>query len=460
MTWGIPQSEFAPTQAAISDIGAKWVRLEFRWYEGETQNNSYSNSTLAKWDQAVATSEAAGTKIIVMVHRAPKWASGSNDTYMPPQNPADLADFMTFLANRYRGRVAAYEIWNEPNGTRFWPSGPNPAHYVDLLKPSYTAVKAADPNALVVFGGLVQNDYNFVEGAYAAGAKGYFDVMNVHPYPANHPPEQVWYDGNGRISQWAFTGYREVHASMLANGDDKPIWFTEFGWSTTTTESWGVTPEQQADYLRRAYCTLEQDPYVGVAVWYNLRNNHWDDDADTWETQLGLMKTTFERKPSYYAYKDYTPGSCPTPEPPPNPDPAPEPPPTEPEPTATAEPEPTPVEDPVESSSVRSRTSIVVRRDRLGGSRRATRQLRRVLVFGRVRGADSGRIKLRLTRVRPKADGGPASARIARAVAVRDRGHFRLKLRFRQSAKWRLRVEYVGNSEARPSRSRVLKFRT
>ena len=322
LTWGIAQSEFAPTQAAITDIGAKWVRLEFRWYEGETARGSYSAATLAKWDQAVATSEAAGAKIIAMVHRAPKWASGQNNTYAPPQNNADYANFMAFLANRYGTRVAAWEIWNEPNGTRFWPTGPNPAAYVDLLKAGHDAVKAANPAALVVFGGLVQNDYSFVEGAYAAGAKGYFDVMNVHPYPGAMPPEEVWHE-NGRITPGSFTGYREVRASMLANGDDKPIWFTEFGWSTTTTESWGVTPEQQAAYLTRAYCLLEQDPYVGVAVWYNLRNNHWDDDADRWETQLGLMKTTFERKPSYDAYKNYVPGSCPPPAPEPQPDPSP-----------------------------------------------------------------------------------------------------------------------------------------
>ena len=244
-----------------------------------------------------------------MVHRSPQWASGSNSTYAPPQDPETYAAFMRFLAARYSGRVAAWEIWNEPNTDRFWPTGPNATEYVSLLRAAYGAVKEADPAAQVVFGGLSQNDYSFVEAAYDAGAKNWFDVMSVHPYPGPHPPEHSSSWG-GRISPNVFTGYREVRASMLAQNDDKPIWLTEFGWSTTTTDPWGVTPAQQADYLRRAYCVLEQDPYVEVAAWYNLRNNHWNADADEWESQLGLVKSTFERKPSYDAYKGYDPQAC------------------------------------------------------------------------------------------------------------------------------------------------------
>ena len=116
LTWGIPSSDVGPTQAAISDLGARWVRLEFRWYEGEPQRGSYSNTTLKKWDQAVATAQAAGAKVVAMVHRAPTWASGASDTMSPPADPADYANFMRFLVSRYRGKVAAWEIWNEENG--------------------------------------------------------------------------------------------------------------------------------------------------------------------------------------------------------------------------------------------------------------------------------------------------------------------------------------------------------
>ena len=57
---------------------------------------------------------------------------------------------------------------------------PNPAAYAQLLKATYPVIKAADPGATVVLGGLTGNDYPFLEGVYAAGGKGSFDAVGVH----------------------------------------------------------------------------------------------------------------------------------------------------------------------------------------------------------------------------------------------------------------------------------------
>jgi Cellulase (glycosyl hydrolase family 5) len=428
LTWGIPSSDVAPTQAAISELGAKWVRLEFRWYEGEPQKGSYSAATLRKWDDAVAAAQAAGARIVAMVHRAPGWASGASGTMSPPKDPADYADFMRFLVARYRGKVAAWEIWNEQNTSRFWPGGPDPVEYTRLLQAAYTAVKTTDPTSLVLFGGLAYSDYPFVERSYAAGAKGYFDAMAVHPYSLSRAPEEVWTAG-GRIATNSFSGYREVRASMLARGDDKPIWFTEFGWSTTSA-SRGVSAEQQADYLRRALCFVERDPYVKVALWYNLRNNFWNDDADSWETQLGLMRTTFDRKPSYYAFRDYDPAACPRPAAPTTP--------------AAGPPPPSP------STAAKRRTRVLMR------VKRRPRRSRVALVSGRVRGAGPGQLELHLQRV-----GKTRGARNARPRGLRLRpdGSFRGRLRLRRPGLWRLRAVYAGSATAYGSRSHWHRFR-
>ena len=464
LTWGLSESEYAPTQTAIEDLGAKWVRLEFRWNEGEPRKGSYDAGTLAEWDRAVATSQAAGTKIIGMVHRSPGWASGTKDTYMPPANNADYANFMRFIANRYKGQVAAWEIWNEENISRFWPSGPNPTQYVSLLKAGYTAVKAVDPSALVVFGGTANNDYNFIRRSYDAGAKGYFDVMATHPYPDQYSPERPWYYGSS-YSIKAFLAYRDVHKVMLDRGDDKPIWFTEMGWSTCTTNTKCVTPAQQADFLTRAYCILERDPYVQVGIWYNLRNNRWDHDADMWETQLGLMKTTFELKPAYAAYKAYGVAPCPAinvPDEPADPTPADPDPTSDPDATASdADPE-VPEEPVVEASSIRRHSSTLLRKSRLSSAASVAR-LRRVharkfVIFGRVRRAHGGRVTLKLTRVR-SSDAATASVK-TKSLRVHEDGRFRRVIRLRGSAHWRMHARYDGNATTYPSRSRILKFRT
>ncbi len=210
---------------------------------------------------------------------------------------------MRYLTDQYGDYVDAWEIWNEQNIARFWPGGPDPAAYAGLLKAAYPAVKAGDPSSKVLFGGLSQNDYAFVEAAYAAGAKGSFDVMATHPY-ACASPEAINRRANGRMTKGSFPAYRELRASMLARGDAKPIWFTEFGWSTTS-KACGVSEATQADYLRRAFKYVEQDPYVEVATWYDFRNNFFDHDADESEAQYGLLRTDFSEKPAYRAFKAY-----------------------------------------------------------------------------------------------------------------------------------------------------------
>jgi polysaccharide biosynthesis protein PslG len=455
LAWGIPSEDFAPTGQAISDLGAHWVRIEFRWNEAEpSSKGSYDPNIIARYDRAIDTARAAGAKVLVFVNGSPRWASGSRISMTKPQNPADYADFIRFVAARYAGRVSAWEVWNEENTSRFWSTGPNPAEYVPLLKAAYPAVKSADPSALVVFGGVSQNDYSYIEGAYAAGAKGYFDVMAVHPYPGPNAPEEVWYS-NGRIGEMAFSGFREVRSSMLARGDDKPIWLTEFGWSTTTTESWGVTYAQQADYLTRAYRLLESYPYVAIASWYNLRNNHWDNDADTWETQLGLMRTDFTHKSSYAAFKDYQPGAI-------APDPSSPPPdPSSPPPPAGASLTPGPASSSGTAAARRpTSTFIALSRGRFArrSARVASRGIsRRVLISGRVRGASGGRVEIKLRR---RDHRGRWKALRVRRMSLGSRGTFRLELGL-QRAHWLVvRAVYEGSETAAPSRSRALRVRS
>ena len=461
LAWGIPQSAFAPTRAAISDLGAKWVRIEFRWNEAEpSSKGAYDQNIIARYDQAIDTARAAGAKVLVFVNGAPRWASGSRVPMTRPQNAGDYADFLRYVAARYAGRVSAWEVWNEENTQRFWSSGPSPAGYAALLKAAYPAVKAADPGALVVFGGVSQNDYAFIEGAYQAGAKGSFDVMAVHPYPGPNPPETVWYTG-ARIAPNAFTGFREVRNSMLASGDDKPIWLTEFGWSTTTTESWGVSPAQQADYLTRAYRLLEQHPYVQLAYWYNLRNNFWDQDADTWETQLGLTHTDFTHKPSYDAFKNYQPGSGLGPSTPPPGTPAP----GSPAPADPSSPQPAGTQTTTTTTGTHAgrrstRTFLTLRRGGLarGLARAASRPAARaVVIAGRVAGAHGGRVTIRLSR---RGSGRHWKLLSPRKLGLGERGKFRLELGLQRRQLLRVQAVYEGSATAAPSRSRALNVRT
>jgi GH35 family endo-1,4-beta-xylanase len=308
LTWADSLAEQNQTEPIIAESGSKWVRMTLNWSDAEPKQGEYSQWWFEQYDNAVNLAEEAGQKIIFVVGSSPSWASGSSNTETPPENPADYATFIHYVAARYAGRVSAWEIWNEENTTRFWSTGVNAAQYTALLKDAYPAVKSADPNALVLFGGTSGNDYNFISEAYAAGAKGSFDVMAVHPYSC-HAPGTIVRESNGEITGGAFLGYRTVHNVMVANGDEKPIWFTEIGWSSSTGGSCSFGEATQAVYLTEAYKLTDQTPYVQVMCWYNLRNDYWAHDENSVEAQYGLFNTNFTPKPAFAAYKAYVPGS-------------------------------------------------------------------------------------------------------------------------------------------------------
>ena len=308
LTWGTSSSTQQQTVATLQDAGATWTRLTISWHDVETSPGQYNASTLAAVDNAVSLARARGINVDIDVLAAPGWETGSSNQYAPPARTADYANFIRAMATRYRGQVAAWEIWNEENISRFWATGANAAQYAALLQAAYPAVKAGDPNALVVFGGTASNDYNFLAAAYAAmpNLGSYYDVMATHPYTNNDPPDLTLRANDGRIATDSFDGYREVRQTMLSHGDNKPIWFTEFGWSTYTG---GVDAATQARDVTLAYECMQQDSYVQVAFYYNLRNNYWANDAQTWDDQLGLLTTSWTQKPAYASYKAYVPGT-------------------------------------------------------------------------------------------------------------------------------------------------------
>ena len=106
-------------------------------------------------DRIVLSMNDAGMDMIVRLDFQPDWARSGCSLQGPPTNLQDFANFVSAVATRYRGRIRAYEIWNEPNLAREWcDQAPSGAAYTQLLRVAYTAIKAADPTAWVVTAGL------------------------------------------------------------------------------------------------------------------------------------------------------------------------------------------------------------------------------------------------------------------------------------------------------------------
>ncbi len=266
------------TLALARQAGFDTVVQLFSWRQIEPTHDEYH------WqypDEVVHGAEYYGLDLVVRLDQHPSWTNPLTTTLnAPPENLADYADFVSAVATRYRGRVKAYIIWNEPNLAREWGNRtPDPDGYVALLRMAYQAVKTADPKAQVVSAGLAptngqageaMDDRHFLEAMYQAGAKDYFDVLGAHPYGFAYPPD----DPQGAHDGLNLARIEDLRALMVQYGDaNKPVWATELGWTVAAhgEDAWQVVSEQQqADYLIGALQRARQEwPWLQlVAVWH------------------------------------------------------------------------------------------------------------------------------------------------------------------------------------------------
>src|SRR5438045_2311885 len=102
------------------------------------------------------------------------WANGGRGATTPPTCARDFVYFARWAVCHFRGRVGAWEIWNEPDYDVYFHG--TTRRYVKLLRASYRAIKRGDRKTLVVTGGVVHNNDRWLREAYHADAKRFFDA--------------------------------------------------------------------------------------------------------------------------------------------------------------------------------------------------------------------------------------------------------------------------------------------
>ena len=326
----------------IRDAGFGWVKQVFSWREIEGSGKGGFDWSIP--DRIVDQAESIGLRMIARLDSEPTWASGrvypnaDNIIMTPPNNYQDFASFCSALASRYKGRIAAYQIWNEPNLAREWGgSAPDPEGYVRLLRAGYEAIKRVDPNAIIISAGLAPTtrfdhvampDTAYLKRMYAAGAQPYFDALGAHGAGYKAPPEkdpgEVANDPNFynkgdpncpgppcRI--YCFRHVEDLHQIMVDNGDSgKQVVVLEFGWTMDprpgSPYAWhAVTEEQQADYFVRAYQFAKQQwqPWIGIMSLIYMPKVDWteDDEQYWWSIAVPNYPQFLPRK----AYRDLAP---------------------------------------------------------------------------------------------------------------------------------------------------------
>ncbi len=306
------------TTAPASTAGASWVRYNgILWPEVEAVPGERNWAALATVDQELQAFSAAGLTPMVIVRHAPEWARSVPTSACSPIAPAALDEFAAFLGDlvrRYSAppyNVRYWELGNEPDvdpalvdpSLPFgcWGNAADPyyggGYYAEMLKVAYPAIKAADPQAQVVVGGLlldcdptnppVQADGSrkdctparFLEGILRNGGGNYFDVVGYHSYT-------YWsaaFDPDTEHPSWAHRGGSLLgkadflRSTMQAYGVNKPLLANEIGLlcygDPQPCREFGFYGDQ-AIYLAKTYTRAAANGIHGAA-WYTLNGPGW-----------------------------------------------------------------------------------------------------------------------------------------------------------------------------------------
>ena len=151
-------------------------------------------------------------------------------------------------------------------------------NYIQFLQDSYTTIKAANPNAKVLLGGVSSwRGVCFMDLLAKYGAFNYADIVSFHAYPLGSTPQ----DG-------ASTALYMMGKTTL------PVWITEFGWDVGTGGSEVMRNEQaKADNVGTEWALLEQEGITGPIMLWSARDGLTDFDWNTPNDTLPITNYHF-----------------------------------------------------------------------------------------------------------------------------------------------------------------------
>lgn len=327
----------------IKDAGFVWIRQEFQWEDieihGRGDFEDRRNTDIvgvvdawAKYDRIVDLAEQYGIQIQARISNPPAWAQAPAAGDMaPPMLIEDYVNFAVEVVKRYQGRIRFYQVWNEPNIYPEWgEADADPEAYTEMLCAAYDAMKAADPNAVILSGAIAStielggrnlNDFLYLERMYQAGAGECFDVLSMQGYGLNSgPPDKRMRPITVNVGRNQYI--REI---MVRHGDShKPIWLSEAAWNAVPTidehpghidarGNFGqVTLEQQARYMPLFYERIRREwPHIGmVNYWFftlpdSSRSNESFYYFRMAEPDYSDEKPSYTTLPIYDAMRDY-----------------------------------------------------------------------------------------------------------------------------------------------------------
>jgi polysaccharide biosynthesis protein PslG len=295
----------------MARAGVETVRVAFRW--SELQPTPGAPPAFGASDAFVAAAARQGMAVLPVVEGVPPWvAVRPHDPLSPPRDEAAVAAFFGALVGRYgpsgsfwaerrelpRLPIRAWQVWNEPNHADFWTEQPYAPSYVATLRGAATGIRAADPSATIVLAGLTNRSWVALRELYAAGARGLFDAVAVHPFTAE--PRNVL-----RL-------VRLARREMRAAGDGRlPIWITELSWPAAKgkvkgTLKFRLTDADQARLLGEVLPLLaraRQRQRIARVLWYTWLSSERGPSEFDWSGLRRVRRGRVVSTPALAAFR-------------------------------------------------------------------------------------------------------------------------------------------------------------
>lgn len=324
--------------AKVDAANVRWIRrAAIPWRLIEPNEGQRNWSAISDLEREFRTASGHGFKIIAVVREAPTWAQAVQGVSCGPIKQDKLQAFAAFMrdvVNRYSAppfNVDYWEIWNEPDiapqlvpADSLWGCWGDATDqyygggaYAEMLKAVYPMVKAAQPDAQVMVGGLLMDcdprnpppgkdckPARFLEGILRAGGGAYFDGVAFHAYDyygnkiKGGYANANWHAASGTTGPVLSAKAQYVTELLNQYGEStKFLMVTEMALicGRDGAEPRCLAPEfadTKAAYIVEAYAAVFAQG-LRAGVWYSLSG---------WQGS-GLLDTNGQVTPAYNAYK-------------------------------------------------------------------------------------------------------------------------------------------------------------
>ena len=299
-TFGV--NAHVPKEAVADEVvaaGIGWVRIDFQWSAVEGERDVYD---WTRYDALLDRLEARGLRIYAGLGATPAWATSGSEFSGVPDDPDQWQEFCYLAASRYRGRVDAWGLRNEPNLERFW-EGTRWEYIEEILKPGAAAIRAADPTALIAapdLAHLSSADWDdWLEDVIRA-AGDVIDVVTHHMYPSYGMAWEVTYD----LDKKPTTPFGSPSVRRLLQDTGwwgRPFWLTETG-IESAEHGQADQAEFYEDLLDDWYGPDPEARWIDRIFFY-----HMNDGPDPSPSSFGVLhgRPSLDRKSAFYAYRDF-----------------------------------------------------------------------------------------------------------------------------------------------------------